>query len=41
MADNSVQTTKNNKYNEFLLEIQKRKMKELWDNAEDEAWENL
>ncbi len=25
---------------EFLFEIQRPKMKELWDNKEDEAWEN-
>ena len=24
----------------FLKEVQKRKMKELWDNPEDEAWEH-
>jgi hypothetical protein len=26
-------------YYEFLHTIQQRKMKELWDNKEDEAWE--
>ena len=31
---------KNNQYDEFLHKIQKAKMKELWDNKEDEAWEN-
>ena len=25
---------------EFINEIQKQKMKELWDNPEDEAWDN-
>lgn len=25
-------------YDEFLHTIQQRKMKELWDNEEDEAW---
>ena len=29
-----------NQYDEFLHKIQKPKMKELWDNREDEAWEN-
>jgi len=29
-----------NQYDEFLHKIQLYKMKELWDNAEDEAWEN-
>lgn len=27
------------KKDKFLLEIQKSKMKELWDNPEDEVWE--
>jgi hypothetical protein len=31
---------KANQYDEFLHEVQKAKMKELWDNKEDEAWEN-
>ena len=26
-------------YDEFLHKIQKAKMKELWDNKEDEIWE--
>jgi hypothetical protein len=26
-------------YDEFLHRIQQTKMKELWDNTEDEAWE--
>ena len=30
----------NNQYDEFLHKIQQAKMKELWDNKEDEAWEN-
>ena len=29
-----------NQYDEFLHKIQQAKMKELWDNKEDEAWEN-
>lgn len=29
-----------NQYDEFLHKIQQPKMKELWDNPEDEAWEN-
>ena len=34
-------TTKNkNQYDEFLHKIQQMKMQELWDNKEDEAWEN-
>ena len=29
-----------NQYDEFLHKIQQPKMKELWDNKSDEAWEN-
>lgn len=31
---------KRNQYDEFLHKIQQPKMKELWDNKEDEGWEN-
>lgn len=31
---------KNNQYDEFLHKIQQAKMKELWHNKEDEAWEH-
>lgn len=31
---------KRNQYDRFLHAIQQEKMKELWDNKEDEAWEN-
>jgi hypothetical protein len=41
---NYAKTTNNpkeeNQYDEFLHTIQQLKMKELWDNEEDEAWEN-
>lgn len=30
-----------NQYDEFLHKIQQPKMKELWDNEEDEAWEHV
>lgn len=30
-----------NQYDEFLHKIQKEKMKELWENKEDEEWENV
>ena len=30
----------NSQYDEFLHKIQQPKMKELWDNKEDEEWEN-
>jgi len=29
-----------NQYDEFLHKIQQQKMKELWNNKEDEAWNN-
>ena len=29
-----------NQYDEFLHKIQQEKMRELWDNKYDEAWEN-
>ena len=29
-----------NQYDEFLHKIQQPKMKEIWDNKDDEAWEN-
>jgi hypothetical protein len=31
---------KQRQYDEFLHRIQQTKMKELWDNEEDEAWED-
>jgi len=31
----------NNHYDEFLHKVQQKKMKELWDNEEDEAWQNM
>jgi hypothetical protein len=45
LIDNMIKTIKNikqtNQYDEFLHKIQQIKMKELWDNKEDEAWENV
>lgn len=32
-------TKKQNQYEEFFCLIQQPKMKELWDNSADEAWE--
>lgn len=32
---------KRNQYDEFLHKIQQPKMKELWDNPDDEAWERV
>ncbi|MFH1642832.1 MAG: hypothetical protein ABIC04_08105 [Nanoarchaeota archaeon] len=31
---------KKNQYDEFLHKIQQAKMKALWDNKEDESWQN-
>jgi rRNA-processing protein FCF1 len=31
---------KRNQYDEFLHKIQQQKMKELWNNKEDDVWEN-
>lgn len=40
MVDVFKAVKKKNQYDEFLHKIQQAKMKELWDNKEDEAWEN-
>ena len=32
---------KKNQYDEFLHKIQQPLMKELWNNKEDEIWENI
>lgn len=38
----NVKESKNRRqYDEFLHRIQQAKMKELWDNKEDEAWETV
>ena len=34
------ESAKTRQYDEFLHRIQQPKMKELWDNEEDEAWEH-
>lgn len=39
MATLFVELKKRNQYDEFLHKIQQPKMKELWDNKEDEVWE--
>ncbi|MGA2386242.1 MAG: hypothetical protein ABSG33_06895 [Candidatus Bathyarchaeia archaeon] len=36
----SKDSKKRRQYDEFLHTIQQAKMKELWDNVEDEAWED-
>ena len=35
-----LETKKRSQYDEFLHKIQQPKMQELWNNPEDEAWEN-
>ncbi len=40
MLDVYEQVKNNNQYDEFLHKIQQPKMKELWENQEDEAWED-
>jgi len=32
---------KKNQYDEFLHKIQQAKMNELWNNKDDEVWENV
>ena len=39
MAKLFIMLRKRNQYDEFLHKIQQPKMKELWDNKEDEDWE--
>ena len=36
-----IEFKRKNSYDEFLHKIQQAKMKELWDNKEDEAWESV
>ena len=36
-----IEIRKRNQYDEFLPKVQQPKMKELWDNEDDEAWENV
>ena len=40
MIEIFVALKKRNQYDEFLHKIQQEKMRELWDNKEDEEWEN-
>jgi hypothetical protein len=34
------ESRKKSQYDEFIHKIQQTKMKELWDNEEDEAWKD-
>ncbi|HLC58122.1 MAG TPA: hypothetical protein VJH95_06110 [Candidatus Nanoarchaeia archaeon] len=40
MSNLFIVVRKRNQYDEFLHKIQQPKMRELWDNKKDEAWEN-
>jgi len=39
MAKMFIKMKESNQYDEFLHKIQQQKMKELWDNKDDEDWE--
>lgn len=41
MARIFIKLKERNQYDEFLHKIQQPKMKELWDNKEDEVWDNV
>jgi len=41
LVENFKKIKERNQYDKFLHHIQKNKMKELWDNKEDEAWEHV
>ncbi|MBS3072054.1 hypothetical protein J4408_03620 [Candidatus Pacearchaeota archaeon] len=40
MANIFIKMKEKNQYDEFLHKVQQEKMKELWNNKEDEDWEN-
>ena len=41
MAKIILKLKERNQYDEFLHKIQQPKMKEIWDNKEDEIWEKI
>jgi hypothetical protein len=41
MIDCYEASTKRNQYDQFLHKIQQMKMRELWDNDDDESWSAL
>jgi len=41
MAKIFITLKERNQYDEFLHKIQQPKMKELWNNKDDEAWEHV
>jgi len=41
MAEVYITKKQNNQYDAFLHKIQQLKMQELWDNKDDEDWDNV
>jgi len=41
MLQSYVALKKKNQYDEFLHKIQQQKMMELWDNKDDEVWDDV
>jgi len=41
MAQIMIKLKEQNQYDEFLHKIQQPKMKEIWDNKEDEDWDEI
>ena len=41
MIQNETKNATIDQYDKFLHEAQKQKMKDLWDNEEDEAWNEV
>ena len=41
LIKNAKESKRRRQYDEFLHRIQQAKMKELWDNTDDEAWETV
>ena len=41
MIKNETKNATIDQYDKFLNEVQKQKMKDLWDNEEDEAWDEI
>lgn len=41
MARVFISLKKRNQYDEFLHKIQQPKMKEIWDNKEDQIWDEI
>jgi tartrate dehydratase alpha subunit/fumarate hydratase class I-like protein len=41
LIENETKNAAKDQYDKFLNEAQKQKMKDLWDNEEDEAWNEV